>query len=98
MCRRWDYYNQNISWITFPMEKKHFRKNPLYFRIYADFEADNEKGNSSIGIKTTIIYKQNPLLNSYHIECEMENILKSGYHKFPLGYNNVDWFVDEFVK
>ena len=23
--------------------KKHFHKTPLYFRIYADFEADNEK-------------------------------------------------------
>ena len=23
--------------------KKHFHKNPLFFRIYADFEADNEK-------------------------------------------------------
>ena len=26
--------------------KKHFHKNPLYFRIYADFEVDNEKDNS----------------------------------------------------
>ena len=33
--------------------KKHFHKNALYFRIYADFEADNEKDNSSIGNKTT---------------------------------------------
>ena len=32
--------------------KKHFHKNPLYFRIYADFEADNEKDNSIIGNKT----------------------------------------------
>ena len=31
--------------------KKHFQKNPLYFRIYADFEADNETDNSSIGNK-----------------------------------------------
>ena len=43
--------------------KNHFHKNPLYFRIYADFEADNEKANSSIGNKTTNIYKQNPVLN-----------------------------------
>ena len=33
--------------------KKHFQKNPLYFRIYADFEADKEKDNSIVGIKTT---------------------------------------------
>ena len=26
--------------------KNHFHKNPLYFRIYADFEADNEKDDS----------------------------------------------------
>ena len=35
--------------------KKHFHKNPLYFRIYADFEADNEKDNSIIGNKTTYL-------------------------------------------
>ena len=33
--------------------KKLFHENPLYFRIYADFEADNEKDNSKIGNKTT---------------------------------------------
>ena len=43
--------------------KKHFHKNPLYFRIYADFKADNEKDNSLIGNKTTNFYKQNPVLN-----------------------------------
>ena len=78
--------------------KKHFHKNPLYFRIYADFEADNEKDNSSIGIKTTNIYKQNPVLNGYHIVSELEDVLKSDYYKSPLGYNNVDWFVDEVIK
>ena len=43
--------------------KKYFHKNPLYFRIYADFKADNEIVNSSIGNKTTNNYKQNPILN-----------------------------------
>ena len=47
--------------------KKHFHENPLYFRIYADFEADNEKDNSSMGDKTTNVYKQNPVLNGYRI-------------------------------
>ena len=28
----------------------------------------------------------------------MEDILKSGYHKSPLGYDKVDWFVDEVIK
>ena len=78
--------------------KKHFHKNPLYFRIYADFEADNEKDDSIIGNKTTNVYKQNPVLNGYHIVSELEDVLKSNYYKSPLGYDNVDWFVDEVIK
>ena len=78
--------------------KNHFHKNPSYIRIYADFEADNEKVNSSIGNKTTNMYKQNPILNGYYIESELEDISKSGYHKSLLGYNNVDWLVNEFTK
>ena len=31
--------------------KKHFHKNPLYFRIFADFQAYNEIDNFSLGIK-----------------------------------------------
>ena len=78
--------------------KKYFHKNPLYFRIYADFEADNEKDNSIVGNKTTNIYKQNPVLNGYHIVSELEDVLKSDDYKSPLGYDNVDWFVDEIIK
>ena len=36
--------------------KYHFHKNPIYFRIYADFEADNEKVNSGKGNKTNNIH------------------------------------------
>ena len=68
------------------------------FRIYADFEADNEKDISIVGKKTTKNYKQNPKLNGYHVESEIIDILKSGFYKSPLGYNNVDWFVDEVIK
>ena len=78
--------------------KKQFHKNPLYFRIYADFEADNEKDNSSIGNKTTNIYKQKPVLNGYNIISELEDVLNSDYYKSLLSYNNVDWFVDEVIK
>ena len=74
---------------------KHFHKNPLNFRLYADFEADNEINNSSIGIKTTNIYKQNPVLNSYHVKSELNDILQSGYCESPLGYNIVNCFVHE---
>ena len=95
--------NDNITTIKTSNEthlhwKNHFHKNPLYFRIYADFEADNEKDNCITGNKTTNIYKQNPVLNGYHIVSELEDVLKSGYHKSPLGYNNVDWFVNKVIK
>ena len=36
---------------------KPFHKNPFYFRIYADFEADNEKYKSIIHKKTTNIFE-----------------------------------------
>ena len=75
--------------------KKCFDKNPLYFRIYADFDADNEKYNSSIGNETTNSYKQRPILNGYHIESELEDVLQSGFYESALEYNNVDWFVNE---
>ena len=78
--------------------KNDFHKNPLYSRIYADFEADNEKDNSSIGNKTTNINKQNPILKGSHIETELEGILKNGHHKSHLGSNNVDWLVNEVKK
>ena len=61
-------------------------------------EAGNEKDNSIIGNKTTNIYKQNPILNGYRIVSELEDVLKSGYYKSPLGYDNVDWFVDEIIR
>ena len=77
--------------------KKHFYKNPLYFRIYADFEADNEIDDSSIGNKTTKIFKQNPIFNGYNIVSELNDVLESGYYKSPLGYDNVDWFVNEVI-
>ena len=31
-------------------------------------------------------------------ESELDDVLKSGYHKSPLGYHNVDWFVNEVIK
>ena len=93
----------NITTLRFSSEphlhrKNHFHKNTLYFRLYEDFEADNEIDNSSIGNKSTSIYKQNPVPKGYQIESELENVLKSGYYKSPIGYNKVDWFVDEVIK
>ena len=58
--------------------KCHFYVNPIHFRIIADSEADKENDNSSIGNKTTNIYKQNPVLNIYYIISEL-SISKSGY-------------------
>ena len=61
--------------------KNHFHKNPLNFRRHPDFEADNEKDISSMGYKTTNVCKQNPALNGYRIESELEDVLENGYYK-----------------
>ena len=90
-------YYQNIKWIPFYW-KKHFHKNPLYFRIIADIEADNEKDGSKKVNKTTNICKQKPVLIGYYIISELEDVSKSGYYESPLGYNNADWFVKEVIK
>ena len=78
--------------------KKHFHKIPIYFRIYADFEADNEIDNSNVGNKTTNIYKQNPVLIGYYIISDLQDVLEGGYYESPLGYDNVDWFVKDINK
>ena len=65
--------------------KNIFIKLPLYFRVYADFECNNEIDNSNMGNKTTNIYKQNPVCNGYYIVSELPNVLKSGYYHSPLG-------------
>ena len=77
--------------------KKHVPKHPLFFKIVADFEADNEIDNSNTCKKTTSIYKQNPILNGYYILSELEDVFKIGYYEFLLGYNNFDWFVKEVI-
>ena len=78
--------------------KIYFHKNPLYLRIYADCMAGNAKDNSSVGIKTTNLHKQNPVPNGYHVMSELEDVLKSGYYESAFGYDNVDWFVNEVIK
>ena len=72
--------------------KDHFHRNPFHFKVYADFEAHSEKDNSIVGRKTTNIYKQNSILNGYHIKSEFGDVLQNSYYKPPLGYNIVDWF------
>ena len=61
--------------------KYHFRKNPLYLKIYADFEAGREQDNSNIGNKATNNYKQNPVLIIYDIISELDDVLETGYYK-----------------
>ena len=77
--------------------KNHFHKNPSYFRVYADFAADNGKDNISIGFKITSFCKPNPVCNCYHIVTELEDVSNSEY-KSRLVNENVDWFVDEIFK
>ena len=78
--------------------KKHFHKNPLYFRIYTYFEVDSEIHNSSIGNERTNIFEQNPMINGYRLKSELNNVLQSRFYEYSLGHDNVDWFVIEVIK
>ena len=78
--------------------KSIFIRLPLYFRVYADFEANNIIDNSSCGYKTTNIYHQKAVCNGYYIVSKLNDVLKSGYYHSPLGYENVEWFVNEMIK
>ena len=97
-CENIDIVTIRTSLETQNLWKNHFQKNCLCFRIQADFEADIDIDNSSIGNKTTNLYKQNPIRNGYHIESEMEDVLKSECLKSFSGYDHVDWFVEEAVE
>ena len=79
--------DDNICTITTSSEShiqwnKHFHKNHLFSSIYADFEADNEIDNSTIGNKTTNVYKQNQVLIGYRIISELEDVLKKELEDF----------------
>ena len=37
-------------------------------------------------------------MNGYRIISELEDVLESDYFKSPIGYDNVDWFVNEVIK
>ena len=78
--------------------KKRFPKNSFCFRISANFEVDNEIDTSSIETKIKQLYKQNPVCNGYYKESELNTILQSGYYESPLGYDNVDRFLDEVIR
>ena len=79
-CENSDLTTIRTSTESHLLWKKHFHKNLLYFRIYAEFKTDNEIDNFSIGNKKTNIYKLNAVLNGYGILSELEDILKSEYY------------------
>ena len=64
----------------------------------ADFEAEDKDDNSKIVDKTSNNYKQNPVGNIFYIVSDLKDILQSRYYEPPVGYNNVDWSEDEFMK
>ena len=38
------------------------------------------------------------MLNGYRVESELNDVLQSGYYESPLGYDNVDWFINEVIR
>ena len=78
--------------------EKYVHKNPIFFSIIEDIEADSEIVNFNIGKKTNIIHKQNPVCNGYYILSQLESVLKSDDYSSNLDYDKVDWFVNEVIK
>ena len=98
-CGQQEITSNELSIELYIFWRNHFHKNPVYFKIIADFEAENEiEDGEVVGNKTLKIYKQNPLLNGYYKISELENVLKSGYYEYPSGYDNIDWYVNEVIK
>ena len=76
-CEIFELTTNRTSSESYPhLKDQFFYKNLRYFRIIADFEADNETDNSSRVNKTTNIYKQNPVCNGYCILSELEDVSK----------------------
>ena len=89
-CENYDITSIRTSSASHLHWKDLSNKKPLSFRIYANFEADNEIDKSSIGNETTNTCKQNPVLNGYQVISELEIDLKGGYYESLLGYHNID--------
>ena len=70
----------------------------MSFGIYAAFEADNEIDNSNVGDETTNFYIQRPVYNVYYIVAELKDVLQNTYYSSHLGYDSVNWFVEEVTK
>ena len=47
--------------------------------------------------KTKNLCKQMPTCNGNIADSELDNVLKIGGFESSLGYDNVDWFVDEIL-
>ena len=55
--------------------KNHFHKNSTHLRIIADFEIDNEiEDSKAVCNNTTIVFKQNLMMNGYNIVSELEDV------------------------
>ena len=77
-CKKHDITTIRTSGESHLLWKDHFHWNPLFFRIIADFEADNEIYISNTVDATTNIYKQNPVPNGYNVKSELEDVLIRG--------------------
>ena len=73
MWKKTTYVVVELQVISHLHWKDHFHKQPLYFSMYADFEAINDFDNSSIGNKTTNNCKQNQYLMviKKNLNCKM---------------------------
>ena len=55
--------------------EKNFQKISFSFRMFEDFEADNEFDNSKVGDGTTNFYTQNLICTGYYMKSDLYDVL-----------------------
>ena len=71
---------------------------PIIIRTYASFEVDNKIDNFRVGKKANVFYEQNLVCYGFCTVSEWNDALRSSFIQSLLGYDRVDWFVDEVIK
>ena len=67
-CGQQEVTSTKLSREPYIFWENHFHRNPVPFRIIADFEAEYKIGDDKVvGKKTTKIYKQKPVIDGYYI-------------------------------
>ena len=87
--------NITFSWKDHLKFEDHYKKIPLPFRVYADFECISQPTNNP-----NVLYKQIPIAVGFHLIAPSGNkYSKAGSTCYSyFGTDCVKWFVNEMLK